>query len=230
MSFVLHVVSDPKRTALPLFEALVQSARGGADILQVRDKKAPAAETFAFCTRLLEAVRHHGAAPGVIVNDRVDVAMAAGAHGVHLAAKSLPPGAVRRLRAAAGWAGVIGCSVHSYEAAVAAAEQGADYITFGHVFASESHPGVPPRGLHELRRIVEAVPIPVVAIGGIDRTNLDLVLETGVSGIAVIGAVLAQDDPCRAASALKEAMAKSRAKPRHPFPRLRGGEHDATTL
>jgi thiamine-phosphate pyrophosphorylase len=159
----------------------------------------------------------------LFVNDRVDVAMAVGASGVHLAAKSLPIPAVKQLVARASWPGLVGCSVHSLEAALVAAAAGADYITFGHVYASESHPGLPPRGVRELARIVEAVEIPVIAIGGIDASNVEPVLETGCAGVAVIGAVLGQDDPQRAAHRLKERMARVNVRPKRPFPLRAGG-------
>ncbi|WP_067931795.1 thiamine phosphate synthase [Alicyclobacillus kakegawensis] len=218
MKAVLHVVSDRQRSRLPLAESLVESVRGGADVIQWREKKAPAGPSYADCQSLLRDLAAARLSAALLVNDRLDVAMALGADGVHLAAKSLPVAAVRRVVKESGWPGLIGCSVHSYAAAIAAAEQGADYITFGHVFASESHPGVPPRGLAELRRIVESVSIPVIAIGGIDKSNVDLVLATGCSGVAVIGAVLDHPHPAEAAAELKRAMARSQTEPKHPFP------------
>ncbi|MCL6517643.1 thiamine phosphate synthase, partial [Alicyclobacillus sp.] len=192
MNPVLHVISDRQRHALPLPEALTQAALGGADVLQIREKKAPAAEVYALCLEVRERCQAAGVRPQLFVNDRIDVAIALEADGVHLAAKSLPVAVARGLAERSGWKGVIGCSVHSLEEAIAAEASGADYVTFGHVFASESHPGVPPRGLYALRRVVEAVRIPVIAIGGIDPANVAAVLATGCHGVAVIGAVINQ--------------------------------------
>jgi thiamine-phosphate pyrophosphorylase len=149
------------------------------------------------------------------INDRVDVALAAGAAGVHLAGQSLPVDVAVLL--AAGRL-LVGRSVHGMAEAVAAADAGADYLTFGHVFPTTSHPGLPAHGLKELAAIVEAVEVPVLAIGGITIDNLDEVLATGCAGIAVISAILAEADPTRAATHLRSALDESNHHPRHPFP------------
>ncbi|MBX5437828.1 MAG: thiamine phosphate synthase [Alicyclobacillaceae bacterium] len=215
---VLHVLSDRSRHRLPLLSALTEAARGGADVIQVREKRAPAADVYQFCEDLRKSCQAAGLAVQLFVNDRLDVAMAAAADGVHLAAKSLPVAVARKVCRQTGWQGLIGCSVHSLEEALAAEQAGADYVTFGHVYASESHPGLPPRGVRELARIVDALHIPVVAIGGITAANAEPVLQTGCSGIAVIGAVLDQDDPCAAARTLREAVERIRVPPKVPFP------------
>ena len=134
---------------------------------------------------------------------------------VHLAAQSLPVDNAVHL--AAGRL-LIGRSVHALDEAIAAARDGADYVTFGHVFPTSTHPGLPPRGLAELKAIVEAVDIPVLAIGGITVTNLDQVLSTGCAGVAVISAILSEADPCRAAASLRRALDASVHQPRHQFP------------
>lgn len=214
---VLHIISDKQRHHLPLLDALIEAAAGGADVLQIRDKKAPAAEIFEFSQTVRQRCQAQELNPMLLINDRVDIALALPADGVHLAGRSLPAGVVRQLRRQASWKGMIGCSVHSYEEALTAAESGVDYVTYGHVYASESHRDLPPRGLRELARIVEAISIPVVAIGGIEVNNLAPVLNTGVSGIAVIGSVLSQTEPRRAAYNIKEEMEKSSALPKYPF-------------
>lgn len=231
MRAVLHVVSDRQRSRLPVEQALAQSAAGGADVLQVRQKKQPAAETYALLARLGKIGRDLGTATRLVVNDRMDVAMAAGADGVHLAAKSLPVCVAATVRRASSWSGLIGCSVHALPEALAAMAQGADYVTFGHVFASASHRDLPPRGLEALADIVDALDIPVVAIGGIDGSNLRAVLQTGCSGVAVIGAVMDSDDPRRATENLVDILARASRSPRIPFPVQRGGVYrDATTV
>ncbi len=200
---------------------MLLSALGGADIIQIREKKAPARETYLFCRELQNACESHGLSPSLIVNDRIDIAMAANAQGVHLAQKSLPVDVTLQLRHTGHWDGIIGCSVHSFDEAIQAYESGIDYVTFGHIYASESHRGLPPRGIHELARIVSALPIPVVAIGGIDITNIQSVLSTGCSGVAVIGAILDQDDPKAATTKLKEQIMRSIVQPKVPFSRKR---------
>lgn len=219
MTHVLHVLSDRTRGAtVPLEEALWLAALGGADVIQIREKKAPALAVFEFTRSLIARMREAGASSQVFVNDRLDVAMAAGADGVHLAAKSLPVAAAREVVHRAGVGLVVGCSVHSLDEALAAEAAGADYVTFGHIFPTASHPGLPPRGVRELAQVVEALSIPVVAIGGIDAANVGEVLATGASGVAVISAVVEAADPRAAVARLKEAMARSHVSPKVPFP------------
>ncbi|WP_284285927.1 thiamine phosphate synthase [Alicyclobacillus fastidiosus] len=180
-------------------------------------KKAPASETYGLVRELQQICTEERLSSRIFVNDRVDIALSTDVAGVHLAAKSLPIPAVAQLRRQTGWHGLIGCSVHALDEAIRAERAGADYVTFGHVFASESHPGLPPRGLYALRRVAEALSIPVIAIGGIDKTNVGAVLETGCSGVAVIGSVLNAEDPLDAVKCLKAAMEKSDVSPKVPF-------------
>lgn len=218
MSAVLHVVSDRGRNQLPLEQALLEAAKGGADILQIRDKKAPARETYELCQTVQKSVRELGLKAQIFVNDRADIALAAGLQGIHLANRSLPVTAVRSLAQHSQWQPVIGVSVHSLDEALAAQDAGANYVTFGHIYASESKRGLPPRGIFALERIVSKLDIPVVAIGGIDKSNAAPVLETGVSGIAVIGAVLGSQTPRELTESLKSEMEKTRVQPKIPFP------------
>ncbi|GMA56755.1 thiamine-phosphate synthase [Alicyclobacillus sacchari] len=183
----------------------------------MRDKKVPASVTYDLVGELRASLAVRACHPQLFVNDRVDIAIAADLDGVHLAAKSLPVDTVHALRKRLDLTFAVGCSVHASDEAVAAERAGADYVTFGHVFPSASHPGLPPQGLRALERVVEAVSIPVIAIGGIDERNVREVLATGCSGIAVIGAVLAADRPRDAASRLKDAMASANVNPKVPF-------------
>jgi thiamine-phosphate pyrophosphorylase len=185
---------------------------GGVDWVQVRDKSASAAALLSQTRELLDMTREHAAR--LAVNDRLDVALAAGADGVHLAAQSLPVAAAVAL--ASGRA-LIGRSVHGLDEAIDVAAAGADYVTFGHVFPTSTHPGIPPRGLNQLRAIVDAVDIPVLAIGGITVDNLDQVLATGCAGVAVISAILSNPDPCAAAARLRAALDGSTRQPRTPW-------------
>lgn len=204
--FQLHLISDRQSLTPP-----------GVDYVQVRLKGAPAADVYAAAV----AVRRSGA--GLIVNDRVDVALAVEADGVHLARKSLAPGVVRRLLRPGQ---LLGVSVHSVADAREAVEAGADYVTFGHVFTTSSKPGLPPRGIGELAAVVAAAGRPVLAIGGIDGRNLEQVLATGCAGIAVISAILSAADPEAAAAALRRDLDGARGKPRFALPAA-GGLHVA---
>jgi thiamine-phosphate pyrophosphorylase len=209
----LHLVTEPRRDPDELIRGVTLALDGGVDWVQLRNKSGSAASMYADGARLLRTTREHDAY--LAINDRLDVALALGADGVHLAGQSLPVEAAVRL--AAGGI-LIGRSVHSLNEALAAALAGADYLTFGHVFPTTTHPGLPPRGLTALAEIVRAVDVPVLAIGGITADNLERVLETGCAGIAVISAILADPEPERAATRLRAALDASTHQPRHSFP------------
>jgi thiamine-phosphate pyrophosphorylase len=208
----LHLVTEPRRGAQELVRAVAMALDGGVDWVQLRDKSVSAATLYAHASQLLTAVHQHGSQ--LSVNDRLDVALAVGAEGAHLAAQSLP--VAEAVRLAAGRL-LVGRSVHSLNEATAAAAQGADYVTFGHVFPTTTHPGLPPRGPHELKAIVDAVDVPVLAIGGITIDNLEDVLATGCAGVAVISAILSDPDPSRAAARLRRALDLSPHEPRVQF-------------
>jgi thiamine-phosphate pyrophosphorylase len=218
----LHLVTEPRRAFDELIHAVALALDGGVDWVQLRDKSASAASLYVEALQLLTVVRQHGAR--LAVNDRVDVALASKADAVHLAGQSLPVEAAVQL---ADNRLLVGRSVHSLEEAQKAASSGADYVTFGHVFPTSTHPGVPPHGLEELRTTVEGVEVPVLAIGGITTENLEAVLATGCAGVAVISAILSDPDPSRAASRLRAALDSSRHLPRIPFPTHKRGA-DAT--
>ena len=205
-------MTEPRRTFGDLLTAVAAAADGGVDWVQLRDKSASAGALYAQARALDDVLARHDTR--LAVNDRLDVALAVGAAGVHLAGQSLPVAAAMRL---ADQRLLVGRSVHDLEEARAAADDGADYLTFGHVFPTASHDGVPPRGLAQLAEIVEAVDTPVLAIGGITVRNLDQTLATGCAGIAVISAILADANPRTAAARLREALDASPHTPRRPF-------------
>ena len=141
----------------------------------------------------------------LLINDRLDVALALDAAGVHLAGHSLPTAVARRVLGAGK---LLGVSTHSVEEACCAAKDGADFIVFGPVFTTPSKVVYgPPQGLQHLRTVIRAVRIPVLAIGGIDHTNLSQVVQAGAYGVAMIRAVLAAPDPYKATQQLRAAFA-----------------------
>ena len=175
--------TDPTRT---LLETIRKAATAGINWIQIREKDLG---TFA----LAELVRLAGAATRetgarILVNDRLDVALAAGAAGVHLGEMSLPVEKVAEWRRSAGRAEFrIGVSCHSVEAAHAADEAGADYIFFGPVFATPSKAAFgAPQGIDRLREVCCAVGIPVLAIGGVTAENAASCFAAGAAGVAAI--------------------------------------------
>ncbi|MCA1645143.1 MAG: thiamine phosphate synthase [Chloroflexi bacterium] len=209
----LHLVTEPRRDPVELTNVVALALAGGVDWVQLRNKSGSAASVYAEGAQLLRLTRQHAAS--LAINDRLDVALALGANGVHLAGQSLPVDAA--VSVAAGRL-IVGRSVHGLSEALTAVADGADYLTFGHVFPTTSHPGLPARGLTQLAQIVEAVEVPVLAIGGITADTLESVLKTGCAGIAVISAILADPEPDRAAARLRGALDASPQRPRRPFP------------
>ncbi len=164
---------------VPTAEAGMGAVEMGATLLQLRD---PAATV-----RALEAEAESlvGLSPvPLVVNARIDLAMAARAQGVHLPEADLPVSAARRLL---GDRALVGRSVHSIAAALEAQAQGADYVVFGPIFASGSHPEQPPVGIDALRELAAALSVPVLAIGGVDAERAAGCMEAGAAGFAAIG-------------------------------------------
>ncbi len=168
-------------------EAIGKAARAGCQLIQIREKDMSAKAVAAFTRAAIERARPHGAR--VLVNDRLDVAMAAGADGVHLRVSSIP---VREVRAVAAKKGLddflIGVSTHSIAEARLAEEGGADFIICGPVYDTPSKRDFGrPLGLDVFAEIRDAVEIPVLAIGGINLSNYREPLRRGAAGVAAIG-------------------------------------------
>ena len=166
-----------------LLERLESAASAGATIVQIRERQFDDRELVRFTEQVADAVRPHRVL--VAVNERVDIALAAGAGGVHLKSNSPPVSDVRRIVPAEF---VVGRSVHSVEEAVAAERSGGcDYLFFGTVFPSTSKPADHVvAGVEALERVCHAVALPVIAIGGISRERAPLVVRAGAAGIAAI--------------------------------------------
>jgi thiamine-phosphate pyrophosphorylase len=204
----LALVTDRRLCqALSLEEAVAQAVEGGANLVQLREKDLPAAELLALAEKL-RAVTHLGRAL-FLVNDRLDVALACSADGVHLPEQGLPVAAARRL---AGERFIVGRSVHSVAEAVRAQAEGADYVQVGTIFASRSHPDQPVAGLGLLEAVAAAVSIPILVVGGIAAANVGEAMAVGAGGAAVISAILATPSPRDAARGLAQAIAAVETK------------------
>jgi thiamine-phosphate pyrophosphorylase len=182
----------------------------GVDLVQVRESDLEAGAQAALVADCLAIAK--GTTTRIVVNDRIDVALACGAHGVHLRGDSIPIRAARQI-APAGF--LIGRSVHRIEEARAARE--ADYLIAGTVFPTSSKgEGAPLLGIEGLRAIAEAVDRPVLAIGGISEDRLDAVASAGAAGIAAIGLFMTTgagrtSGPCRAIS-MRQVVARARSR------------------
>jgi thiamine-phosphate pyrophosphorylase len=175
--------------------------RGGAGVIQLRDKIHPRGELIEMAGRLQRLCAEKGVL--FIVNDHLDVALASGADGLHVGQEDLPVTEARRLLP---FDRLVGCSTHSLAQALQARSDGADYIAVGSIYPTASKEKFEVIGLDMLRRIREQVSMPIVAIGGISCQNLEDVVEVGVDCVAVISAVLQAEDVESAARELAEGM------------------------
>ena len=189
----LCYVTDRKSLGVPaqvqcevLLAKIESAARAGVDWIQIREKDLSGR---ALAELVREALRRVAAGRQILVNERLDVAYAVSAAGAHLGEGGLPVGEAKRLlherKAAAGF--LVGASVHSLEAAVAAEKAGADYVIFGPVYATPSKAQYgPAQGIARLAGVCASVSLPVLAIGGITLQNAGACLEAGAAGIAAI--------------------------------------------
>lgn len=188
---------------------LTRALAGGVRAVQLREKDLDTIDVYRLVERLLPSVRETGAV--LMVNDRVDVAMALGADGVHLTRKSLPPGEVRAL---VGSTMRIGISCHSIADVREAVAGEVDFVVLGPIYATPSKaPYGPPLGVDALRQARSICPLPILAIGGVNARRVPEVVEAGADGVAVISAVLAAPDPEAAASEILAAVRSHRRAP-----------------
>lgn len=207
----LIVITDrallERASGASLADAVRAAAAGGATIVQLREKETGGAEFLRLADEVCLALEGSGCA--FTVNDRLDVALACGAHGVHLGQEDLP---LPRAKAVAGDRLGFGVSAGRPEWAARAAAEGADYIGVGPAYPTGSKPtGRPPLGAEGLVKVLTAAPgIPAVAIGGVDAENLAPLIDAGARGVAVIAAVMGAPDVERAARELRRRIEEAR--------------------
>lgn len=201
--FRLYLVTDRTATrGRPLVEVVAAAIRGGVDAVQLREKDLDGRELCELGWAL-RAVCDAGGAK-LLINDRIDVAVACGADGVHLPTTSFTPAEARALL---GRGKIIACSTHSIAEARQASNAGANFVVAGPVFDTPSkRPYGDPLGLDGFAEIASAVPIPVVGIGGITEDTATSVRDRGGTGVAVITAILGTADPEAAARALRSGV------------------------
>jgi thiamine-phosphate pyrophosphorylase len=200
----LCLVTDRTQTRGRDLAAVVgECLAAGLPAVQVREKDLGAADLAFLCRRLLGPARDAGAM--LVVNDRVDVALAVGADAVQRTSISLP---VDDIRAVAGRRLRIGVSVHSLEDAVDAELKGADWVTYGPVYDTPSKRRYgAPQGLERLATVARGLRIPVIAIGGMTPERVKEVRQAGARGVAAISSILAADSPADATRRFLEALA-----------------------
>lgn len=204
----LYAIADPSvRPDLPLPELCGRLARAGASVVQLRWKGASARELLAVAREALPLV--HGAGAALVINDRADLALLAGADGVHVGAEDLSVAEVREL---VGDRLSIGATVRDLVGAQAAAQAGADHVGFGPVFPTSTKVvDASPRGLELLREVCAGSPIPVVAIAGIGLENIAEVASCGAAAAAVVSDLLRAESIEARAEALLAEFERGRA-------------------
>lgn len=191
-----------------LYEQVEEALAGGATCVQLREKTLDDGAFLAEARALLPLCHRYGAP--LILNDRLDLALACGADGVHVGQDDLP---VEEVRRRAGRGLIVGVSAHNVAEARRAYEGGADYLGSGAVFGTATKADVTPLPLETLAAVCAAVPIPVVAIGGITRENLPRLAGTGIAGAAVVSGIFGAADITAAA---RELRALTDAAVQHP--------------
>ncbi|MBI2461384.1 MAG: thiamine phosphate synthase [Candidatus Rokubacteria bacterium] len=207
VDFRLYLVTD--RRQVPergLLESLEAALAAGVPAVQLREKDLTGRELYRLAIEVRELTRRHGAR--LLVNDRLDVALAVEADGAHLPSDSFPVAEARRLL---GPDRLIGVSTHSAVEAVEAQAEGADFVVLGPIYDTPSkRPFGSPLGPGVLRAARAEIAIPIFAIGGVTAANAPEVLAAGADGVAVISAILAAPDPKEAARALLAVLGGAR--------------------
>jgi thiamine-phosphate pyrophosphorylase len=203
IDFGLYLVTDRVLSGgRPLEKIVRESVAGGVSVVQLREKNVGTRE-FLDQAFVLRQVASELGIP-LIINDRVDIALACGADGVHLGQEDMPCAFARRI---VGGDMTIGVSVSTADEALEAEADGADYLGVGPLFATATKPDAQPAtGIGVLRAIRRAVRVPLVGIGGITETNAGAVISAGADGVAVVSAIIASPDPGAAARAIRSAI------------------------
>lgn len=203
----LHVITDTRPGRDPR-ATIAAALEAGAPVVQVRGKELTDRALYELTCDLVELCAHYGAA--CLVDDRVHVAMAAGAHGAHVGEHDVPVAAARKLL---GEDAILGGTARDAATARQHVRDGATYLGAGPCYPTATKVGLPgPIGLDGLRAVTEAVPVPVIAVAGVTAGRVPELVDAGAHGVAVIGAISEADDPHAATEALLRALERADAR------------------
>jgi len=207
IDYSLYLVTDRGLSRGRTTQHIVEAAlRGGVTCVQLREKTCSTREFIAQALSIKDHLKKHNVP--LIINDRVDIAQAVNADGVHLGQSDMP---IEMAKAILKDSMIIGISAESIKDAVQAEKDGADYIGVSPVFATPTKTDIaPPLGLEGLREMRRSVKIPLVGIGGLNIKNAGEVIKNGADGVAVVSAIVAADDPEKAARELKKIIEQAR--------------------
>ncbi|KYH28927.1 thiamine phosphate synthase [Clostridium colicanis] len=191
INYKLYLITDRSfLNGRSLKDCVEAAIKGGVTLVQVREKDASTREFYKIAQEVKEITSKYNIP--LLINDRIDIALAIDAEGVHLGQSDMP---IKLARKILGEDKIIGISANTLEEALEAQKAGADYLGIGPVFYTGTKKDIDePIGVHGLKEITQNIRIPSVAIGGINKENAESVLETGVNGISVISAILGSED------------------------------------
>ena len=196
--FITDSTTVPEDRFLPVVEA---ACKGGATIIQLREKDRSTREYLELAKATHEITARYGIP--LIIDDRVDVALAIGAEGVHVGQSDMP---VRLARKLMGEGAIVGATAKTVPQALEAYEQGADYLGCGAIYPTTTHVKTVITPVETLKDVVKAVPIPVNAIGGLNKDNIFVLKGSGIAGICAVSAIMKAADPEKATRELKQAF------------------------
>ncbi len=186
----LYLVTDKSDDVEKFLKTIEEAIQGGVSVVQIREKTADTLDFYNLALKVKEITTRYNVP--LIINDRVDVALAIDADGVHVGQSDMPCDVTRKL---VGDDKIVGVSAATIEEAQKAERDGADYIGTGAVFPTSTKDDAPSITKKELKEVVDSIDIPVVAIGGITLDNASELTDTGIAGLSVVSAIMSSDNP-----------------------------------
>jgi len=193
----LYLVTDRSDDVEKFLKTIEEAIKGGVTVVQIREKTADTLDFYNLSLRVKEITAKYGIP--LIINDRVDIALAIDADGVHVGQSDMPCDVTRKL---IGEDKILGVSAATVKEAKKAQKDGADYIGSGAVFPTQTKSDAESVSKQELKEIVESVDIPVVAIGGITLENASQLMDTGIGGLSVVSAIMSSENPKKSSEEL----------------------------
>ena len=193
----LYLVTDKSDDVEKFLKTIEEAIKGGVSVVQIREKTADTLDFYNLALKVKEITSKYNVP--LIINDRVDIALAIDADGVHVGQSDMPCDVTRRL---IGEDKILGISAATVDEAQKAEKDGADYIGTGAVFPTATKDDAPSVTKEELKEVVESINIPVVAIGGINLENAHQLVDTGIAGLSVVSAIMSSENPKKSSQEL----------------------------
>lgn len=193
----LYLVTDNSDNEEKFLKTIEEAIKGGTTVVQIREKTADTLDFYNLALKVKEITKKYDVP--LIINDRVDIALAIDADGVHVGQSDMPCDVTRHL---IGDNKILGVSAATIKEAQKAQNDGADYIGTGAVFPTKTKDDAPKVTKQELKEIVDSIDIPVVAIGGITLENAHELVDTGIKGLSVVSAIMSSDNPKKSSQEL----------------------------